>query len=534
MGSLDKNFWAFFKTGKLPAGMMVQHGTFSSVAGVGIQLKSTRTSAYRVCADDGGTLLGESAVRAILGRTLVTISHSNETSIFGVQGQCKIKAPLDCTLTTGNRAGTWSYIEIAGTATKTVTLSGSNKVTAGAFAMVDWDGTGALTLSSGHILAGVAALTNVTKTGGTFTQTGIFAAFAAVNNSTASYSAFAYGLYLASGAITTGVYVGDCTTGISVAGASTTGISVTGSATDAIKIATGTFTDAIDISGTVTNAVHIGACTTGINIDGAVTTGISITGNATDAIKISTGTITTAINVDVGIVDIATRLVMSGVPTDYTASTLAVGVYGTPIVDTTLVDNILASINFSTATNKTAADTSCMAAYIGCSNTAATTNNKIQGLLVSTTLHGNLYDGYAVQGHITVHDALATQNANAHITGISGKALLSANVTQGWVTGGLFILDGTGTVTGLCHGVAIVAEATGPTGVDALLYAEAAVAATSAIEIAGAANITNVFKFNASAGCVDAHSAGSATSGLQLIIDIGGSPYALAVCAVGT
>jgi hypothetical protein len=170
-------------------------GSNSSAAGSGFALTASATACLKVYCDDAGTLYGEAAVRNAVFRNLITVSHSNETSIFGGQGQLKIKPVDSVTLTTGNRAGWWNYLEMAGTTGKTITLSGANKVTAGSFAMVDWDGTGALTLSSGHVLAGFAALTNVTKTGGTFTQTGMFAGFALVNNTTASYSEFNAGVF---------------------------------------------------------------------------------------------------------------------------------------------------------------------------------------------------------------------------------------------------------------------------------------------------------------------------------------------------
>jgi hypothetical protein len=184
-------------------------GANSSVAGSGFALTSAATKSLAIYADDAGTLLGESAVRAAQFRTLVTLSHSNETSIFGSQSQLKIKPPLDCTLTSGNRAGSWNYLEMAGTLTKTITLSGTSKATAGCFGMVDWDGVGSLTLSANHTLACFAALTNITKTGGTFTNSGKFAAFAALNNSTDSYSKFAIGLYLPMSAVTEGIRIGE-------------------------------------------------------------------------------------------------------------------------------------------------------------------------------------------------------------------------------------------------------------------------------------------------------------------------------------
>jgi len=222
-------------------------------------------------------------------------------------------------------------------------------------------------------------------------------------------------------------------------------------------------------------------------------------------------------------------------PTAHTASTLSVGLYGTPLVDAALVDNILFSVNFSTATNKTAADSSCMAAYIGVSNTAATTNNKIQGLLVSNSLGYDCYDAYAIQGHLTVGaGGVSTQNANAHIAGVSGKVLLSGAVGQGWATGLLGIIDGTGAVTGLCHAIAGQVEATTTANAcDAVLYLGADQTVPTAIEFAGTAKMTNIFKFNAVAGGVIANAlvpaatpdGGTVGADAALVCDVGGTPY---------
>lgn len=191
-------------TGKLTLG-----GASSSTSGSAKALTSSATSVFGVYADDGGTAIGASAVRAGQFRTLVTCSHSAEVSVFGSQSQLKIKPVLDTTLTSGNRAGSWNYLEMAGTATKTITLSGSQKATAACFGMVEWDGVGALTLSSGHTLGAFVALTNVVSSGGTFTQTGKFAAFAAVNNATASYSKFRYGLYIPMESAVEGFRIGE-------------------------------------------------------------------------------------------------------------------------------------------------------------------------------------------------------------------------------------------------------------------------------------------------------------------------------------
>jgi hypothetical protein len=183
-------------------------GISSNVAGNGITLSSSLTAAFRSHADDGGVLLGASAVRAGVSRFLCTLSHSNETSMFGHQSQVKIYcSAASITLTTGNRAGAWNMIEASVATSKTLTLSGVNKCTAASFNMVDVSGLGTCVIDTSHFLCAVGALTNVSVT--TLTQTGKFAAFACFNNSTASYTNFSYGLYLSG-----------CTRGISFDGVS--------------------------------------------------------------------------------------------------------------------------------------------------------------------------------------------------------------------------------------------------------------------------------------------------------------------------
>jgi hypothetical protein len=183
-------------------------GTSSSTYGSGLKLTSSKTSVLRAYADDGAAVIGDAAVRSGVFRFLNTVSQTGETSMFGAQAQFKIKAPLDNTLTSGNRAGSWNYCEIAGTTSKTVTLSGPAKFTGGCFGMADWDGVGTLVISSGHVFGGFGALTNVTKTGGTFTRTGTFAGFATLNNGASSYYPFDYGLYMPADSVVAGILIG--------------------------------------------------------------------------------------------------------------------------------------------------------------------------------------------------------------------------------------------------------------------------------------------------------------------------------------
>ena len=188
-------------------------------------------------------------------------------------------------------------------------------------------------------------------------------------------------------------------------------------------------------------------------------------------------------------------------PHTYTDSTLAVGLYGTPLTDSVSTDNIAFSVNMTTATNKGTSDTSSMAAFIGIANTASTPNTKLQGLLVSNNVGNDVFDAYAVQGHLTIGAAMTTTNANAHLTGLSGKVKLNGDVEQGWVTGVLAIIEGNDeadhSVTGLCHVIAAQVEAnTLADQVDAILFLGADAAVTCAIKIQGAStNIPVLFDF---------------------------------------
>lgn len=142
----------------------------------------------------------------------------------------------------------------------------------------------------------------------------------------------------------------------------------------------------------------------------------------------------------------------------YNNSALNVGKYGAGIADTLLVDNILASIVSTTATNKTSSDTSSMALYVGNSNSAATANTKLQGILCSTTVNANVFDAYGVQGHITLADnaghATSSTGGTGNLCGMSAKATVASGLTvTGTVSGLLVTADGSGTVTGTHSGV---------------------------------------------------------------------------------
>jgi hypothetical protein len=140
-----------------------------------------------------------------------------------------------------------------------------------------------------------------------------------------------------------------------------------------------------------------------------------------------------------------------------------------------------------------------MGAFIGIANTASTPNTKLQGLLVSNNVGNDVFDAYAVQGHLTIGAAMTTTNANAHLTGLSGKVALKGDVEQGWVTGVLAIIEGNDeadhSVTGLCHVIAAQVEAnTLADTVDSILFLGADAAVGAAITVLGAStNIPYLF-----------------------------------------
>jgi len=107
--------------------------------------------------------------------------------------------------------------------------------------------------------------------------------------------------------------------------------------------------------------------------------------------------------------------------------------------------------------------------------------------MVRTTLNFNIFDAYGLQSHLSIADDMETADANAHLTAISGKVTFTSGktVAKGWVTAGLFIIEGDGTVTQMCHGVSIVEEA-GSTGAQSLLHLNTDVGTTPYLSLAGA------------------------------------------------
>jgi len=93
-----------------------------------------------------------------------------------------------------------------------------------------------------------------------------------------------------------------------------------------------------------------------------------------------------------------------------------------------------------------------------------------------------------MQSHLTFGDTanVSTTGDNAHLTAISGKVTFdTSTVTKGWVTAGLFIVEGAGTCSQMCHGVSIVNES-GSTGAQSMLHMNDDVGTVPYFSFAGA------------------------------------------------
>jgi hypothetical protein len=120
--------------------------------------------------------------------------------------------------------------------------------------------------------------------------------------------------------------------------------------------------------------------------------------------------------------------------------------------------------------------------------TAANMVGQIANLMVRVTLSHNVFDAYGVQSHLVfgTSSTISTTDANAHLTAISGKVTCASNtVSKGWVTAGLFIWEGAGTITQMGHVVSIVNEA-GSTGAQSMLHLNDDVGTVPYFSFAGA------------------------------------------------
>lgn len=255
-----------------------------------------------------------------------------------------------------------------------------------------------------------------------------------------------------------------------------------------------------------------------INNDGTATKGIYFVGNFTKGIDFAGGTFTQGTaNGVITYGDIDTTKSLT--PTD---SIIPLQVNITSIADS------------GTSGNQTVGATYFRTAC----TTAHQPNHQLATDMIRTAIGKNIWDAYGVQSHLGISASMQTTGDNAHITAISGKITMTntPTVAKGWVTAGLFIIDGLGAVTQKCHGVAIVAEATTTAGMcTALLYLDADIGVTSGIEIVGGANMTYALKIDGATGAAvvaAGQPAGHSAAG-YISVYVGASAYAIPFWAVG-
>jgi hypothetical protein len=295
-------------------GKAIETGTYQSTASGGITLTSTNTRPVSFLFDDAGVEMGAgSDVRATVSRVLLTVDHTNASTINALRGQLKANDLVDMSSATGVRCATMGYLELAGTGARTVA-----GYTAAIRASIEEGASGTTTVSGSSFFSGVES--NLSS-GRSYTLTGEMAAFATTATSTADWD---IGLLVSANSCTNGIEVQACTTGINITGATTTGVTVSGTASGDGILVSGACADGIHISGTNTaSGLHVsgdqvvsvlidvdaavtaaaqvkvddgitadygldisrtgttGICTTGIRIDTDGTTGIDITSGFT-------------------------------------------------------------------------------------------------------------------------------------------------------------------------------------------------------------------------------------------------------------
>ena len=226
-----------------------------------------------------------------------------------------------------------------------------------------------------------------------------------------------------------------------------------------------------------------------------------------------------------------------GDSTDY-YSAIRIGSITTPKTPSDqLTDLVGMQIYLKSNVEATSNDTSFIGAYIKVENITVDQPYKhMQALLVNTKLNYDVFDAYAVQAHITVATEMKTAGTNAHLTGLSGKAVLTSNATKGWVTAILGIIEGAGTVTEMCHVCSLVVEATcTASAVQSLLHLYSDKEIQSAIWMSGVANMLHLIHTDAATGCV-VHGAGQPAgheSAGYFLIEVNGTDYAIPYWAIG-
>lgn len=258
-------------------GKIIETGTYSSAVDKGVALSDTNARPVSFLFDDSANSL-TADVRAVLSRVYLSVDQDGGGTIFPIRSQLKLAAGVDFGV--GGRYGCIdAYMELAG----------DTQIKSGVEASLldvrlEIASTKTLTVAASGELIGI----HVQLIGaGTLTTTGDSYGIKVEDNGTITGD-WKYGVYLAN--VTTGLYVGACTTGITLGGAFTTGLSIAADGTTAISV-TDAFSGVNMISlagtGSTSGIIISGACAIPLNITGAFTTGVTIAADGTTAISVT-------------------------------------------------------------------------------------------------------------------------------------------------------------------------------------------------------------------------------------------------------
>jgi hypothetical protein len=234
-GSLDKLMDDFFRRGIV--NRPTQVGVFNSTTGArAVKVNRTITAAWRVYADDAKAVVWGTGsvpdIKASLSRYLLTKDNSGgHIRVFGLMGQLKA---YDAKWNTEAVGAVYGRLELVRSAS-TMTLGGYG-ISAGGFFTVAT--SGAITVNTYHILAGVAAVSDFRAT---LTQTGVCPAFLAAkydttywSDGTARGTTWTHALYVKSAGIAFGFLSGTAyEAGVKIASCATalTGTNAAGTTT---------------------------------------------------------------------------------------------------------------------------------------------------------------------------------------------------------------------------------------------------------------------------------------------------------------
>jgi len=424
----------------------------SSIAQTGLTLvTASGFEGVSVYTDDGNVALtGGTPFAGIHSRTMFFQDQAGGTTVVGSWGQLKYYSGVD--IGPARVAAVEGYNELL---TTNIVKSG------GALDCVraEMDGVaGTFTVNSGGVATGFHA--NMTGAA-TFTMDGGGILAGLKVGTTATTGVWGYGVYIAAGAATTGIYIGNTTTGIAFAGTiGTSGLSFSGA----------TFPVASD-----------------------------------------------------------------------NVSLINIGTYDAGISSAASSDNTFAVVNNRIST----ADDAYwfMNEYMKISMTTADqTNKSFVNLGIRQAITKPVASTYGIQSHLTFS---ATGDVASEIIPLSAQTAGTAATGSGLHWGVKSDLRAINTPSGAGHqsacffGVGTVScstglylESLGSTTMYSGVYLHAAGNITNAVEIGGAANMTNLFKFDAASGpvSVDAGNTGDASTH-KIKVDIGGVAGYIAVFA---